>query len=86
MICKCGSNEHSRTSNKNCSLYQSRPGKEKPIAKENYIQEYSVYKQGFNSLCKNKLLYDNVISTVEKVTKICYYATKLLQFHLLGDL
>lgn len=82
MICKCGSDSHSRTSSKNCPLYRTRPGKEKSIRKDNCIQEYSVYKQGFNSLCKNKLLYDNVTSTVKNATKICYYATKLLQLHL----
>lgn len=54
MKCKCGSDTHSRTSSKNCRLYQPRPGKEKSVENNDSIQQYSVYKQGFNSLCKNK--------------------------------
>lgn len=76
MTCRCGSNSHSRTLSKNCSLHRPRR------KKNDYIQQYSVYKQGFNSLSKSKLLYDNVFSTIEKATKLCYYSTKLLQFHL----
>lgn len=87
MNCKCGSDTHQRTTSRKCPLYIPRPGKEKPKSTNDikYRKILSVYKQGFTSFCKDKKLYDNVLITVCKVSKISYFATKLLQFHLLGD-
>ena len=78
MKCKCGSDTHQRITNTKCSLYKASPGKEKPksIDDKKYRKILSVYKQGFTSFCKDKKFY------CKKVTKISYFATKLLHYHL----
>lgn len=86
MSCKsCGETDHQRRSSKLCKNYNPRPNNVKPNSENNrYYKKFYSYKQGFDTFCKNKdnKLCDKVENIVTKVTETCFYATKLLNFHM----
>lgn len=85
MSCKsCGKNDHQRNSSKSCKFYNPRPNNIKPQGSEKFYKKFYCYKQGFDTLCRdnNSILHDNVEKIVMQVTESCFYATKLLHYHL----
>lgn len=85
MLCKsCGKSDHQRKSSNLCKFYNPRPNNVKPNDNDKFYKRFYSYKQGFDTFIKDKnsKLHDNVKNIVAQVTETCFYATKLLNFHL----
>lgn len=89
MPCKlCGKADHERRSSKLCKFYNPRPNNNTKPQSDNsndtFHKKFYSYKQGLKTLCLNNNinLNNNIEQIVEKVTETCFYATKLLHYHL----
>lgn len=87
MPCKaCGRDDHHRRSSKSCKFYNPRPNNVKPENDndEKFYKRINCYKQGLDTFIKikNNKLHDKIEENVTRVTETCFYATKLLNYHL----
>ena len=87
MKCKCGSNEHKRTSSKSCKLYA--PRKKPPDnvdGQEFYNGCHTVYKTGIETLCQpthKDVIVETVKKAVKNITQISFEGSRFFEMYLL---
>jgi hypothetical protein len=79
--CKCGSTEHSRTSNKKCKL-----NKPRKVLKDKIIdstEKTSVTKVSFNTFLAEPALGPIIEDAVKRMTSITFEATRLVNLYVI---
>lgn len=86
MPCKaCGKDDHLRRSSTSCEFYNPRPNNIKfkeDNTNDRFYKRFYSYKHGFNTFCKNTDIPRIIEKLIINVTETCFYATKLLNYHL----
>ncbi len=86
MTCKCGSQQHHRTSSKHCPLYSPR---KVPPENDLYKTSESVYKIGLDKFCQpkyKKQITKIIRDAVRNITQVAFEGTLLLNLYLLDKL